>query len=152
MRMAKFSLAVLALLLPSTAWSQANFNIPPDWQHNQQNGMQIFRAPGRNEGFSINPAPGMASLGAPEKILETILNQYQEQYPELRILATCTVSPSMAMAFFQRSSAGALLGERMMVGTGQGTATVTVLWAPAEIFAAEDLKITGGNPACPPRG
>ena len=44
MRMAKCALAVLALLLPSTAWSQANFNIPPDWQHNQQNGMQIFRA------------------------------------------------------------------------------------------------------------
>jgi hypothetical protein len=146
------ALALAASLGPSTAFAQLNMDIPPDWQRRDQNGQQIFTAPGRNEGVSINPAPALAARGSAADILDDVLSQYQQQYPDMRVSAKCAASPSLAVALFQRRGPTGLLGERLVVSTGLGSASIIVLWAPAEMFAAEDLKITGGNPTCPPAG
>lgn len=146
-----FALAALAaaLLGPRGGLAESGFNIPPGWQHQQKNGQETFTAPGRNEGLSVTPAPWLSSLGAPGAILGNLLGQYQRQYPDLRVTSACKVSPSLALARFQRRDQKALLGEGLTVSTGQQP-VIAVLWAPAAIFAAEEKKITDGKPACPP--
>jgi hypothetical protein len=129
--------------------AQLNLNIPPGWQRQQMGNQQIFQMPGRNEGVSVNPAPELARLGAPMNILDNVLDQYHRQFPDLQVGRTCAVSPTMALAFVRRRSENGELAERIMVGTGQGSATIIVFWAPAGAFAAEDAKLTGGQPSCP---
>jgi hypothetical protein len=66
----------------------------------------------------------------------------------MKVMEECYGQSDMAVAFIERPSQSGPLSERVMVSTGQGSATVVLFWAPSANFQAEDLKLTKGQPSC----
>jgi len=146
-RMAGFA---LALILTACGLAMAQeMNVPGNWQHKQVGGQQIFISPSGTEGVSINPAPELASLGEPGKVLQNVLDQFKMQYPTMKVTASCQSSTNMAVAFIQRPGNTGPVSERVMASTGKGDATIILFWAPTATFDVEDRKLTGGQPSCP---
>jgi hypothetical protein len=137
--------ALLASSLAEVASAQINLDIPGDWQHQARNGVQFFNAPGGQGGVTITPiAPGQ-----PDAALNYYLGQFRQQYPDLRVADNCVLSQSLATATLYRNGPGGPIGERMAVTVARGSATLFLLWAPANSFPAMDAKLTGGSLRCP---
>ena len=135
---------MLCLVCCSLAHAQ-DMNIPGNWQHKQNGGQHIFIAPGGAEGVSINPAQELASLGDPMRILNNVLDQIHSQYAQMQVMEECYGDQNMAVAILQRPGNNGLVSERLMVSTGQGSATIVLFWAPTANFQAEDMKLTKGD-------